>query len=185
METSEDELWGKMERDSTIDYLQGSVPGENTNGGNLTSAEEQARVKCEGLRHSTEQLEKHKKIFLQVEETHQAIVRTLPKDEEYNAIFSKKYKNYRHPLRHAKYRKKVENPMCINCNELEHTAAWKGCSKYPHVKNTTNDNSARTKTTFTSNKVNEKFSFANIVTRNNNNAIQNSVNPKTSSNILL
>ncbi|GIY88974.1 nucleic-acid-binding protein from transposon X-element [Caerostris extrusa] len=87
--------------------------------------------------------------------------------------------NYRTKDCHIK--EKVEYPRCINCNELGHTAAWKGCSKYPKVKNTTNGNSTGTQTTFTSNKVNEKFSFANIVTRNNNNVIQNSVNPKTSS----
>ncbi|GIY60502.1 hypothetical protein CDAR_181672 [Caerostris darwini] len=43
-----------------------------------------------GLRHSTEQLDKHKKLFLQVKETYQAVVKNLPKDEEYNAVCSKK-----------------------------------------------------------------------------------------------
>ncbi|GIZ02314.1 hypothetical protein CEXT_428081 [Caerostris extrusa] len=57
-----------------------------TNGGNQISAEEQARINCGGLRHLTEQLEKHKKIFLQVKETCQAIVKTLQKDQECNAM---------------------------------------------------------------------------------------------------
>ncbi|GIY56598.1 hypothetical protein CEXT_100561 [Caerostris extrusa] len=54
-------------------------------------------------------------------------------------------------------KEKVENPRCINCNELGHATAWKGCSKYPQVKNTTKENSTRTQTTLTFNKVNENF----------------------------
>ncbi|GIX77431.1 hypothetical protein CDAR_58591 [Caerostris darwini] len=60
------------------------------NGGNQTSAEEQTRINCEDLRHSTKQLDQHKKLFLHVKETYQAVVQTLPKDEEYNVMCSKK-----------------------------------------------------------------------------------------------
>ncbi|GIY84480.1 hypothetical protein CEXT_530761 [Caerostris extrusa] len=82
---------------ATIDYsLRGSAPGASNQPminpelmdttlfrttrcklrmeGNQISAEKQARINCEGLRHSIKQLDAHKKLFLQVKETYQADV---------------------------------------------------------------------------------------------------------------
>ncbi|GBN16330.1 hypothetical protein AVEN_105389-1 [Araneus ventricosus] len=32
---------------------------------------------------------------------------------------------------------KIENPVCINCKENGHLASWKGCPKYPVIRNNT------------------------------------------------
>ncbi|GIX79573.1 hypothetical protein CDAR_482531 [Caerostris darwini] len=118
METVEDEWWRRMERAATIVLRSVSAPGASnqpmiypelmdatcaegegpsqdhlvqaTNGGNQKSAEEQARINCEGLRHSTKQLDAHKTLFLQMKETYLAVVKNLPKEEEYNVMCSKK-----------------------------------------------------------------------------------------------
>ncbi|GIY92533.1 uncharacterized protein CEXT_494921 [Caerostris extrusa] len=52
-----------------------------------------------------------------------------------------------HLTKNCHIKEKVENPRCINCNEVGHIAAWKGCSKQQQVKNITNENTTRTKST--------------------------------------
>ncbi|GIY27659.1 hypothetical protein CDAR_245711 [Caerostris darwini] len=63
---------------------------KQTKSDNITKEEQQARINCEGLRHSTEQLENHRRLFLQMKETYQSVVKILPKDDAYNAMCSKK-----------------------------------------------------------------------------------------------
>ncbi|GBM98100.1 hypothetical protein AVEN_43223-1 [Araneus ventricosus] len=43
--------------------------------------------------------------------------------------------NGTHETRMCSIKTKIENPVCINCKESGHLASWKGCPKYPVIKN--------------------------------------------------
>ncbi|GBO06913.1 hypothetical protein AVEN_116727-1 [Araneus ventricosus] len=43
--------------------------------------------------------------------------------------------NGTHETRMCSIKTKIENPVCINCNEIGHLASWKGCPKYPVIRN--------------------------------------------------
>ncbi|GBM72485.1 hypothetical protein AVEN_106622-1 [Araneus ventricosus] len=45
--------------------------------------------------------------------------------------------NGSHETRMCNIKTKIENPVCINCKEIGHLASWKGCPKYPVIKNNT------------------------------------------------
>ncbi|GBO46844.1 hypothetical protein AVEN_140267-1 [Araneus ventricosus] len=45
--------------------------------------------------------------------------------------------NGTHETRMCSIKTKIENPVCINCKENGHLASWKGCPKYPVIKNYT------------------------------------------------
>ncbi|GBN41523.1 hypothetical protein AVEN_257586-1 [Araneus ventricosus] len=45
--------------------------------------------------------------------------------------------NGTHETRMCSIKTKIENPICINCKENGHLASWKGCPKYPVIKNNT------------------------------------------------
>ncbi|GBL86998.1 hypothetical protein AVEN_92795-1 [Araneus ventricosus] len=45
--------------------------------------------------------------------------------------------NGTHETRSCSIKSKIDNPVCINCNESGHLASWKGCPKYPVIKNNT------------------------------------------------
>ncbi|GBM40144.1 hypothetical protein AVEN_170748-1, partial [Araneus ventricosus] len=45
--------------------------------------------------------------------------------------------NGSHETRMCNIKTKIENPVCINCKENGHLASWKGCPKYPVIKNNT------------------------------------------------
>ncbi|GBM98354.1 hypothetical protein AVEN_46652-1 [Araneus ventricosus] len=45
--------------------------------------------------------------------------------------------NGSHETRMCNITTKIENPVCINCKEIGHLASWKGCPKYPVIKNNT------------------------------------------------
>ncbi|GBO13820.1 hypothetical protein AVEN_210902-1 [Araneus ventricosus] len=45
--------------------------------------------------------------------------------------------NGTHETRMCSIKTKIENPVCINCKENGHLASWKGCPKYPVIKNNT------------------------------------------------
>ncbi|GBM53737.1 hypothetical protein AVEN_159541-1 [Araneus ventricosus] len=45
--------------------------------------------------------------------------------------------NGTHETRMCTIKTKIENPVCINCKENGHLASWKGCPKYPVIKNNT------------------------------------------------
>ncbi|GBN42618.1 hypothetical protein AVEN_91880-1 [Araneus ventricosus] len=45
--------------------------------------------------------------------------------------------NGTHETRMCSIKTKIENPYCINCKENGHLASWKGCSKYPVIRNNT------------------------------------------------
>ncbi|GBM62564.1 hypothetical protein AVEN_189494-1, partial [Araneus ventricosus] len=42
--------------------------------------------------------------------------------------------NGTHETRSCSIKSKIDNPICINCNENGHLASWKGCPKYPVIK---------------------------------------------------
>ncbi|GIX82159.1 hypothetical protein CDAR_107301 [Caerostris darwini] len=75
-------------------YEEGAGPFQDhlkqTKTDDMSKEEQQARINCEGLRRSTEQLENHRKLFLQMKETYQSVVKILLKGDAYNAICSKK-----------------------------------------------------------------------------------------------
>ncbi|GBN98344.1 hypothetical protein AVEN_131915-1 [Araneus ventricosus] len=43
--------------------------------------------------------------------------------------------NGTHETRMCSIKTKIENPVCINCKENGHLASWKGCPKYPVIRN--------------------------------------------------
>ncbi|GBO46444.1 hypothetical protein AVEN_265777-1 [Araneus ventricosus] len=45
--------------------------------------------------------------------------------------------NGTHETRSCSIKSKIDNPVCINCKESGHLASWKGCPKYPVIKNNT------------------------------------------------
>ncbi|GBO22800.1 Nucleic-acid-binding protein from transposon X-element [Araneus ventricosus] len=44
--------------------------------------------------------------------------------------------NEEHPTRECKIIEKIENPVCINCGEKGHLAAWRGCKALPVIRKT-------------------------------------------------
>ncbi|GBM39189.1 hypothetical protein AVEN_136404-1, partial [Araneus ventricosus] len=45
--------------------------------------------------------------------------------------------NGTHETRMCSIKTKIENPVCINCKGNGHLASWKGCPKYPVIRNNT------------------------------------------------
>ncbi|GBM00122.1 hypothetical protein AVEN_176370-1 [Araneus ventricosus] len=45
--------------------------------------------------------------------------------------------NGTHETRLCSIKSKIDNPICINCKENGHLASWKGCPKYPVIRNNT------------------------------------------------
>ncbi|GBO06610.1 hypothetical protein AVEN_32776-1 [Araneus ventricosus] len=43
--------------------------------------------------------------------------------------------NGTHETRMCSIKTKIDNPVCINCKENGHLASWKGCPKYPVIRN--------------------------------------------------
>ncbi|GBM87979.1 Nucleic-acid-binding protein from transposon X-element [Araneus ventricosus] len=44
--------------------------------------------------------------------------------------------NGEHPTRECRITEKIENPVCINCGEKGHLAAWRGCKALPVLRKT-------------------------------------------------
>ncbi|GBL57577.1 hypothetical protein AVEN_205843-1 [Araneus ventricosus] len=45
--------------------------------------------------------------------------------------------NGEHATRECSINEKIAEPVCVNCGEKDHLAAWKGCKAFPVIKKTT------------------------------------------------
>ncbi|GIY69789.1 hypothetical protein CEXT_63921 [Caerostris extrusa] len=62
---------------------------KHTKTDDMSKEEQQARINCEGLGHSTEQLENHRRLCLQMKETYHSVVKILPKDDACNTMLAR------------------------------------------------------------------------------------------------